>query len=236
MDEAMNCLKRWIVLVVAVVLAQGCASDEPRYGRERQVYWPAPDRQIWAVAPAINLSGEEQVNPLLQADLLFAQLQQVSGITVIPVNRVVEVYASLQIQKIQSEEQAALVCNLLGCDGLLVPTVTIYDPYNPPKFGAALHLFTPSGDFARPASVDVRALARSMTPGTNDSIVRPAKFRQAVGMFDAANGSVRQALQDYADGRHDPIGPLGSKEYLVSMDRFVGFAYQSLIEDLIRQR
>lgn len=230
----MNSLNRWIVVVVVAALAQGCAQDKPRYGSERQVYWPTQDRQIWAVAPAINLSGQEQVNPILQADLLYEQLQQVNGITVIPVNRVIEVYASLQIQKVQSEDQAALVCNLLGCDGLIVPTVTIYDPYNPPKFGAALHLFTPSGNFARPASVDVRALARSMTPGTNESIPHPAKFRQAVGMFDAANGSVRSALKDYADGRHDPVGPLGHKEYLVSMDRFVGFAYLTLIEELVR--
>src|SRR5262245_13620070 len=130
--------KRWIVGLFLLALVQGCAEKQPHYGQERQTFWPTPQRQVWAVAPAINLSGQTQVDPLLQADLLFQQLQQVNGITAIPVNRVVEVYASLQIERIQSEEQAMLVCNLLGCDGLLVPTVTIYDPYNPPKFGAAV--------------------------------------------------------------------------------------------------
>jgi hypothetical protein len=52
-------------------------------------------------------------------------------------------------------------------------------------------------------------------------------------MFDGANGSVRQALFLYADGRNDPKGPLGNKEYLVSMDRFCGFVYHSLISELI---
>jgi len=40
----------------------------------------------------------------------------------------------------------------------------------------------------------------------------PAGHSASVGMFDAANGSVRQAVLDYAVGRNDPQGPLGSKE------------------------
>jgi len=53
-------------------------------------------------------------------------------------------------------------------------------------------------------------------------------------MFDAANGSVREALLAYAKGRNDPAGPMGAKEYLVSMDRYCGFVYQSLTGDLLR--
>jgi hypothetical protein len=52
-------------------------------------------------------------------------------------------------------------------------------------------------------------------------------------MYDAANGSVREALLVYSQGRNDPVGPLGAKEYLVSMDRFCGFAYRSLAETLL---
>jgi hypothetical protein len=60
-------------------------------------------------------------------------------------------------------------------------------------------------------------------------------YLQVVGMFDAANGSVRQAVLDYAKGRNDPTGPLGSKEYFVNMDRYCGFVYSSLITELINQ-
>ena len=38
----------------------------------------------------------------------------------------------------------------------------------------------------------------------------------------------------YAKGRNDPVGPMGAKEYLVSMDRYCGFVYQSLTGDLLR--
>ena len=51
--------------------------------------------------------------------------------------------------------------------------------------------------------------------------------------MNAANGSVRQRLHDYAAGRHDPVGPLGEREYLVSMDRYQGFVYHELIGQLL---
>jgi hypothetical protein len=218
-----------------VAFSQGCAEKPVVYGFERTLSWPGERRQVWAIAPAVNLSGQEQVDPLLQADLVYQQLQQVNGITAIPVNRVVEVYASLRIEKVQSEQQAALVCDLLGCDGLLVPTVTAYDPYNPPKFGAALQLFGNTGSGARPAAVDPRELARQATPGTSESLPQGGGFVQTVGMFDAANGSTRDALFAFASGRNDPAGPLGAKEYVLNMDRFCGFVYHTLIGQLIDQ-
>ena len=158
------------------------------------------------------------------------------GLAVVRVNRVVGGYAALGIDQVNSAEQAALVCDLLGCDALLVPTVTAYDPYNPPKLGASLHLFPKPGTYARPANVDPRELARPASPPAEQSLQSGAEvpFVQAVGMFDAANGSVREALFAYAAGRNDPAGPLAEKEYLVSMDRYCGFVYQSLTGDLLR--
>jgi hypothetical protein len=237
MDEAMNQGNCRIVLNIVLVAAamgllNGCAHHAPKYGTEAQLVLPGVHRQTWAVAPAVNLSGET-VDPLLQADLLFGQLQQVKGLTVIPVNRVAEVYASLRINQVQSDEQASIVCDLLGCDALVVPTVTLYDPYNPPKFGASLQLFGKPASYARTASVDPRELARQAAPEMIESLPPTGKFLQSVGMFDASAGSTRDALWLYASGRNDPIGPLGSKEYLVSMDRYCGFAYWSLTRDLL---
>ena len=223
-----------LVLSTALAPLSGCAEKDPPYGTEYVRRLPNNGRSIWAVAPAINLSGQREVDPLLQADLVYEQVQQVRGLTVVPVNRVVEVYAALGIDQVNSAEQAALVCDLLGCDALLVPTVTAYDPYNPPKLGASLHLFRKPGSYARPANVDPRELARAASPPAEQSVPRDGDFVQAVGMFDAANGSVREALFAYAKGRNDPTGPMGAKEYLISMDRYCGFVYQSLTGDLLR--
>jgi hypothetical protein len=220
----------------ALVGLSGCSHHEPQYGVEAQVSLPGKKRQTWAIAPAVNLSGISDVDPLLQADLVYGQVQQIGGITVIPVNRVAEVYASLHIDRVESEDQAGVVCDLLGCDGLIVPTVTLYDPYNPPKFGAALQLFQRSAAArVAAANIDPRELARRGAPSPTDTLLPTAatKFVQAVGIFDAANGSTREALWHYAEGRNDPIGPLGTKEYLVSMDRYCGFAYFKLSRELV---
>jgi len=223
-----------LTLVTAVFAAGGCIEHDPLYGREQVKTLPTQRRQVWAVAPVINLSGEHGVDPLLQADLVFQQLQQVRGVTAVPVNRVAEVYVALHIDRIATPEQASLICDLLGCDGLIVPTVTIYDPYNPPKFGGSVQLFIKPSTFARAGNIDPRELARRATPQPVDPIpTGNGDVVQVVGMFDAANGTVRDRLALYAAGRNDPVGPLGHKEYFVRMERYCGFAYSELIEQLI---
>ncbi|HZL35857.1 MAG TPA: hypothetical protein VFC78_11145 [Tepidisphaeraceae bacterium] len=225
-----------LLLFGALLEAAGCEAKPPPYGTEHQLFLPGNARQVWAVAPAINLSGHSEVDPLIQADLLYAQLQQVHGLTVVPVNRVVEALAGLQIEKVNSPKQAALVCEVLGCDALVVPSITAYDPYNPPKMGAALQLFEKPAGFTRPKNLDVRELSREAAPQPDQALPPPdRKFLQAVGMFDAANGSTRDAVLAYAHGRNDPVGPMGPREYFQSMDRFCGFAYNALAVDLLKQ-
>jgi hypothetical protein len=224
----------FILCFLCVALAAaGCSTPDPVWGREQTRALSTHRRQVWAVAPVINLSGEKGVDPFLQADLVFQQLQQIRGVTALPVNRVAEVYATLKIERVSSPEQAAIVCDVLQCDGLIVPTVTIYDTYNPPKLGAALQLFVKPRSYMRAPNVDPRELSRSATPKELDPMPAGSDVIQAVGMFDAANGTVRDRLHLYAAGRHDPMGPLGEKEYFLSMDRYCGFAYSELLEQLI---
>ena len=221
-----------VILIVGLTLFTGCAK-KPKYGTEWRLSLADGQQSVWAVAPAINLSGQPNIDPLLQADLLYQQLQQVKGLTVVPVNRVADIYASLGLQKVQSIEQATLVCDLLGVEALVVPTLTIYDPYNPPKVGAALQVFIKPGAYQRSQTVDPYSMARMATPGTTESLPHNPDFEQTVGMFDAANGSVQERLWVYAAGRNEPTGPLGRKEYLMSMDRYCGFVYHELITALI---
>jgi len=229
---------KWMRSIVFVALSAciaGCHGTTANYGVEKQTFLPGKQRQVWAVAPAVNLSGQE-VDPLLQADDVYEQLQRVHGLTVIPVNRVAQVFSALQIARVQSAEQAAIICDQLGCDGLIVPTVTIYDPYDPPKFGASLQLFRKGQPAELIPNVDVHELSRAATPPPGQPMPVPqlAGFKQTVGMFDAADGSVREHLAQYADGRNDPSGPLGSRQYLLDMDRYCGFVYHELIVELMR--
>jgi hypothetical protein len=218
-----------ITLCAALLLA-GCVT--PKYGEERQLTINNGTHPIWAVAPAVNISGEGSVDVILQADLVYQQLQEVNNLTVIPVNRVVQVYAALGIHRVENEEQAALVCQQLGCDGLVIPTVTIYDPYNPPKLGAALQLMTRS-PMGHVDNLDARELTRMATPLPMQTLPAHPDFFQVVGMYDAANGSTHAAVLRYAKGRNDPAGAMGPNEYFISMDRYCGFVYYTLIEQMI---
>jgi hypothetical protein len=211
----------------------GCTPADPKYGQERVPVLVAKRRQVWAIAPCVNLSGERGVDPFLQSDLLFHKLGEVQGVTPIPVNRVAEVYAALNIDHVSSPAQAALVCDLLQCDGLIVPTVTIFDTYNPPKFGGSLVLFIKPATFSRPVLIDPRELARRATPVKVEEMPPTNDLVQAVGMYDAANGTVRDRLHVYSMGRKDQMGPLGEKEFFVVMDRYCEFAYSELIGQII---
>jgi hypothetical protein len=225
-----------IGLVTAMTIASGCTHPEPKYGREEKLFLPGTRAQVWAVAPAVNLSGQKEVDPLTQADLLFEQLQQVRGLTVVPVNRVVEVYAAMRIDRVQSEQQAMQVCDALGCDALIVPTVTMYDPYNPPKFGGAVQLFLRHPMGGEAVGVDAHELTRqasAASPNQPPGLPRRSNFVQVADIYDAQNGSVRDKVAAYAAGRFDPKGPMKANEYYISMDRFVGFAYHDLIVTML---
>jgi hypothetical protein len=219
-----------ILVVLVTLLSAGCAETEVPYGQERKLALPGARQQVWAIAPAVNLSGEV-VDPILQADLLFRQVQSIEGVRAIPVNRTAEVLSTLRIEQVQSMEQAQIVCQMLGADALLVPSVTLHDPYNPPKFGATLTLF--GSGHARQAAFDARELTRRAAPGPGEILPRDLGVLQAADVFDAANGTTRDRLLRYAHGRHEPLGPLGAREYFWSMDRFTSFGYHELLEQLL---
>jgi hypothetical protein len=212
------------------MLLTGCVS--PKYGVERQLTITDGTHPVWAVAPAINLSGEKSVDPVLQADLLVRQLGEVNNLTVIPVNRVVAVYAALRITKVESEEQAAIVCQQLGCDALLIPTITLYDPYDPPKVGMSLQLLNGPGK-GPVSNIDPRELSRRAMPADDQILPAHPTFNQVVGTYDAEDGSTRAALLAYAKGRHDPKSTFGDRMYFLDSDKFCSFVYFTLIEQLL---
>lgn len=224
------------IISIFLILAVGC---EPKkkpipYGREAGMYLPGDRPKIWGVAPVVNLSGQDGVDPLIQADLLYQQLQPVQGVTVIPVDRVVAVYQALHIDRVQSEDQAKAVCEALALDGLVVATVTTYDPYNPPKCAIALQLFQP-GEQTKAPTINAHDLAQAAAPPPGSNEPTHVNFLQVVGMYDAANGSVRDSLREYAHGRYDPQSPLGGAEYYLSMDRYCGFVYHDLLHKLFEE-
>lgn len=223
-----------IPLVLGLSWHAGCSSSKPEYGRETMTYAPRYGPRTIAVAPALNLSGQASPDALLQADIVYQELQKVRGVTVIPVNRVVQVYAGLGLKSVESSQQAAAVCEALGADALIVPTITAYDPYDPPKMAASIQMFT-SKYRDRNGQIDVRQLSRAPTGGPVQSMPRNADFIQAAHMFDASAGSTRMQITAYAQGRNDPLGPLGEREFYLNMDRYAAFVWHELIAETLRR-
>jgi hypothetical protein len=225
---------RIAILVMAwLALAGGCGPQPKPYGEEQQLFLPGAHKQVWAVAPTINISGQSPIDPLLQSDLVYQEMQQIHGLTVIPVDRVVEAYASLRINKIESEREADMVCQILGCDALVIPTITEYDPYDPPKFGASLQLFMKPGAFGTVPLLDPRQLERSPTSENVTPMPGPRNMAQVVSVYDASDGTVLDRVENYAKGRIDPNAPLGARQIVISMDRYCSFCYHELLVELL---
>lgn len=231
-----------LLLLVCVTLASlstsGCSIFRPRkveYGRELGIYMPRGGPRTIAVAPAINLSGTPGVDPLVVADQVYAQVGQVRGVTVVPVNRVAEVLVALGLRQIETAQQAEAVCDQLGVEALIVPTVTLWVPYDPPKMGASLSMFSSASLQASGSRMDIRELVRSATPGPMESLPGRADFLQAAGVFDASAGSVRDRIASYATGRTDPLGPLGVREITLSTEAYSAFVWHELLGELLLQ-
>lgn len=215
----------WLCLLLA-----GCG---PRFARPKDVVTsPYPAPKLWAVMPFANESGVSIVDGTRLADKLVQQLQQVNGIRVVPVNRVIEAANASEIGPIDSVGEALSLMHLMDVDGLIVGTVTAYDPYKPPKIGATVQLYSRRSTAAR-TGVDTRTLTGAATdvdlPGT-------ARYDQPVatagGYFDAANGDVLKQLHTYASGRSGYDSPAGWHGYLINMDLYSEFVSHELVRRL----
>lgn len=216
-----------VMLTTAVlcVLLCGCAST--RQPPMVEVGDPAL-RRVFAVAPIRNESGSLQADGLIIADHLTRQLETVTNIDVLPVNRTLAAMEALKMPAIATAEDALRLVRLLSADALIIGTITAYDPYDPPKLGLALEMFTP-GPRQNLAAIDLRALSSAATAqqaqaaGTAGGAAQePAIVASA--FFDAADATVRQMLIHYAEDRgNDPTDGSSPRLHRINMDLFSQF-------------
>ncbi len=219
----------WATLI-CVSLLQGCW-----VGLKRPTVLTAPyqDQQLWAVLPFANESGVSIVDPYRTADRFTQELQQVQGIDTVPVNRVIVAMRRLGMQGATSAADVRQLANVLDVDGIVIGTVTTYDPYPPMTFGAAVQLF--KTDRNHRARFDPRELTRSPRGTVPPGDMAPeGPVAQAAGVFEAANHRTLAWLKRYAAGRSEPQGAYGQDIYLVSMDLYTQFVSFRLIHDLLK--
>jgi hypothetical protein len=169
-----------------------------------------------AVAPAINLSGTHDFDVLTVSDALFEELQQVGGLNVLPLNKTLIAMQRLNIRTIDSPLTAQKLAEFLEVDCLIIPSVTTFDPYNPPKMGMILQMYTP------------RHLSRDNTVTSDRQPVS-----QVSAVFNASNQTVLRELRDFAQGRTQYDSALQDERFLMDADAYTRFVCHAMVRRMI---
>jgi hypothetical protein len=219
-----------VLLIVAfMLLISGCG---PRLEPPTVLAAPYEQPMLWGVAPFANESGVSVVDTARVADAFTAEAQQVRGVNTVPVNRVIAAMRELDMAAITSRADALTIMNLLALDGLIVGTVTAYDPYRPMTLGLAVELY--SSPRILQTDLDPRALAERTSGEPSPGELGPRfPVAAAAGVFDAGNHATLMQLEAYAAGRSEPESAYGDDIYLVSMDLYTKFACHRLLHDLL---
>lgn len=182
---------------------------------------------VLAVAPLRNESGVSIVDELGFSDTLVNEMQQATGVSVLPMNRTLAAMRALSLGSIDTPADALALAKAAGADGVVVGSITAWDPYDPPTIGLTLAVIGRSPLMRAPTdpSIDPKALrsARSERQASDRS--------QAIGALsvvsetlDANSGETRERVRQYAEGRHDPKSALAWKRYVSSMNLYGKFA------------
>jgi hypothetical protein len=223
-----------LALTTLVVILPACTARPGSSSLQQAMQLRAPNGAptLWAVAPLANESGTTAVDRVHITDLLTEQFQQVRGINTVPVNRVLLAMQTLRIRSIATPEQATKIMNVLGVDGLVVGTITSWDPYQPPKLGLAVQLFT-TMDEPNQTNFDVQS-TRTASSEAPEQPAPAQAMAQAAGIWDASNHRTLAALQGYAKGRTRLNSAYGPDLHLVDMDLYTQFVAYQLVEKLLR--
>ena len=192
---------------------------------------------LWAVVPLRNESGTSVVDSLAVSDKVVAAAAQVQGIRTLPLNRTLAAMRALKIAELQHPSDAKRLAAELGVDGLIVGSITAWDPYDPPQIGLALALYSRPGAMDRrgPQQLDPKRLQYQPTDYQYfpRSSFDTAPASVVSEFLDGKNHQVLMDVKSYAQGRHDPTGALGYKRYLASMDLYNEFASWHVMSQLI---
>lgn len=227
-------------VALAALLLGGCQSGPELVPAEQIVspYSLAAGEVLLAVAPLRNESGTASVDSMALTDLVVQKFDEVKGITCLPTNRTLQAMRALGLSTVSSPADARRLARALGIDGLVVGTVTAYDPYDPPKLGLTLALFGSEGRLAgsRGGAGDPMAMQTAGTEAAvNNGLFREQPLTVVSEMLDARDQGVQMNVKRYAEGRTEPSTALGWKGYLANADLYNQFASWWTVYRLVQE-
>lgn len=218
------------LLTALVVLGSltGCYKPE-QIVRPDKYRSPYQQNVRWAVVPFADQAPQTSVNTMQFMMAVNQQLQQTIGIDPVPATDVIQAMRQLGIAQIQGAKEAVMLAKELQVDGVLVGSITDWDPYDPPKIGVTVKLYCVSRDpgYAVSPRLLQEAPSDRNLPMRNDY----APTAEVNAYIDAANGNTLTRMKNFALGR-TPMGtPNGWHMYLMNMNLYVEFA----AHDMLRQ-
>ena len=140
----------------------------------------------------------------------------------------------LGMEKISSPTDALTLADALGVDGVIVGSITQYDPYFPPRMGMAIQLYTREGPRSGLAfeEVDPGALARAGKPFELSRMEDLEPQVSIVRIVDANQDDVKKRLKLYARDRSSDLEPYGWKKW-TTRQNYPRFVAHEIIGELL---
>jgi hypothetical protein len=225
-----------MLMAAGLLLLGGCSVFKPP---PSELDSPYATRRAWAVMPLYNESGSAHADGMRMADRLAQQIDAARNLDAVPVNRVLAAMHAAGIAEVRDPQTAASLIRTLGVDGLVVGSITAYDPYDPPMMGVALELYT--SEAVERYEMDLTRLTRA---ATEDAAGLPQQERepqhtQPVSMVSvvlrAADLPTRRELERYAEGRGPQKGPPSDwRRHRINMNLYQEFVAFAMVDRLLR--
>jgi hypothetical protein len=193
-----------VMLASVLFCLGGCAMFGSSKGVDPLIS-PYDQWRLWAVVPLRNDSGSRYADGAAFADALAQHLEGASNLDVLPVNRTLAALDTLEMSQPSSYAEAMQLMTTLGVDGLIVGTISAYDPYDPMKLGIAVDLYV---------HLDTILPQR---PRRSTAVTSVSAF------FNAADPIVRDKIERYAHNRGSLVDRDSHVQYRISMDLYSEF-------------
>ncbi len=181
---------------------------------------PYPPGFALAIAPALNFSGSSDVDPVKVADTFASELGSTAGLNILPVNRVMAILAREGKWQIESPAHAVRVARQLGCDAIIVPALTDYEPYTPIVVGLAAQLYVvPEADAAQTGAALANNPAKS-APDVANALSPRAQVRT---VYNASHADLADRVKKYGKVRDADKSPYAWRRYMLSQELFLRF-------------
>ena len=244
MTSAQTMLWRALRVIAAAsavgAILTGCTRDRDALVAPRVLLAPYDTSQgevLWAVAPLRNESGTTEAEKGAVSDKVVAAVEQTEGLRCLPLNRTLEAMRALKIERVTTPAQVKQLAQAMGVDGILVGSITSYDPYTP-SIGIALALYARPGSMERWNGRQINPTVLEVQPTEKPAAVRsnfpegPASVYSV--SLDAKSHQVQMELREYGRGRVREDSALGWKRYMASMDLYTEFAAYHAVDGLLQ--